>query len=715
DPVDMEYQDNVNPDIHIIPANEYRYAEMMPQTGEKAIPGGFDPPRLMLPKGQNAFCDLWQTFRETMVYHYVKDIAAIAAKSGFPLKQYYTHQIPADYFEGTQPNNANPHDLNSRYYTSASPLWTAWIDNKTGMGISLYDINYGNRPADTSQYVIPAISAMSGNWAAVEANPEVIPASIFAPLSPIEKLYNKMMRLYDYHIHFLNFFKWKGDEQYQFKETGRGLAAKLFFDNIKDKARQSLDSHFTPKKVEGFTGIYRSNTRSILLNWSAKIWLDLNYSWDNWGDFKEFIIYRGYEGNFQCSHATRITGLTGNIYEDTEFEPAETVYYKIVAANISGETGEPVTISINTTHEARKPTLKIFPSHLDFGATEREGIIPVKTFTVSNIGIGTMNWTAHTDDDWISITPNSGVNSGLAKVTVNSTGKTRGTYNGSIRIYAPGAADSPHTISVTMIVYPSGFDEGPFGAFELPVQGSIVQNMVSFTGWALDDIGIKSIKIYLLQGSNTIFVGDALLIDGTRPDIMTAYPGYPNSNKAGWSYVMLTRNLPNQGNGIFTFKVTALDGSRHETTLGTRTITCLNAESSLPFGAIDTPLPGGIVAGKNYRNHGWALTPLPNMIPSDGSTIDVYIDSIFSGHPVYNIRRPDVASLLPGYANSNRAHAYLDIDTTILKNGMHTIYWLVRDNAGNTNIIGSRTFIVLNPGVNDQEPVSRNHKPIGKK
>ncbi|HLP61163.1 MAG TPA: hypothetical protein VK186_20140 [Candidatus Deferrimicrobium sp.] len=715
DPIDDVFQDNANPDPHIIPVSEYRYGEMMPQTGEKAISGGFDPPRLMLPKGQDPFCDLWQTFRETMVYHYVKDIVGIAVKSGFPRKQYYTHQIPADYFEGARPDDTGTTALNSRYYSSASPLWTARVDDRTGVGISLYDINYGDRDADTSQYVIPAISAMSNNWAAVEANPEVIPANTFALLSSVEQLYSKMMRLYNHHIHFLNFFKWNGDNQYQFKDTNRGLAAKLFFDSVKDKARRALDTRFTPKTVEGFTGSYRSSPRSICLSWSPKIWLDRDYNWPDWGDFREFIIYRGYTADFQCSDASRVTGLTVNMFEDTGFGPVETVYYKIVAVNTAGETGQPVAIRINTTHEARGPVLRVLQRRLDFGAAAREGIIPAKTFTVDNTGVGTMNWTVQTADDWISITPSSGINSGLATVTVNATGKTGGTYTGSIIIAAPGAADSPQTISVNMVVYPTGADEEPFGALELPVQGSTVHNMVSFTGWALDDIGIKSIKIYLQQGNNPVFVGDALLVEGARPDITAAYPAYPNNHKAGWSYIMLTRNLPKQDNGVLTFKVTALDGGRHETTLGTRTITCVNDESPSPFGTIDTPLPGQTISGKCYRNQGWVLTPLPNMIAEDGSTIDVYVDGVCLGHPLYNIYRPDVAGLLPGYANSNRAHAYYDIDTTTLKNGVHSIHWLVRDSAGNANIIGSRKFTVFNPGVNDREPVNINPKPRGKK
>lgn len=714
DPVDDNYKDNTNPDPHVIPAGEFRFGEMQPQTGGKVIMGGFDPPRLMLPKGQDAFCDLWQSFRETMVHHYVKDIAAIALKSGFPRKRYYTHQIPADYFEGSRPDVFGGPGVNPRYHSSASPLWTALGYNDMGMGISLYDINYGNRYADTSQYSVPAIDAMSKNWAAVEYNPEVIPANVGANVSGADYLYSKIMRLYDHNIHFVNFFKWSGDDQYQLKDTNRGLATKMFFDTVKDKARQSINTLFTPTTVKGFTGSYRSTPRAIYLNWSQKIWVDLDYNWSDWGDFKEFVIYRGYSGDFQCNADTEIARLTGNSYEDTGFDQSEIIYYKAAAVNSAGEVGEPVVVKINTTRDTRTPGLKVSLHRLNFGAASREGAIPSKSFIISNTGVGILNWTAHTDEDWISITPASGINSGAVTVTANGTAKAGGTYTGTITVSAPGAADSPQTISVTMVIYPTGSDNSPFGALEFPLQDSTVHNTVSFSGWALDDIGVKSVKIYLLQENNRVFVGDAILVEGARPDIEAVYPSYPNNHRAGWTYLMLTRNLPNQGNGIFTFQAAAEDGAGHQTTLGTRTINCINGGSLLPFGAIDTPTPGGTIAGDCYRNHGWVLTPLPNTIPEDGTTISIYIDGEFVGHPLYNFYRPDVAALLPGYANSNNAHAYIDIDTTTYKNGVHTIYWLVRDSAGNTSRIGSREFTIMNLGHSGQEPVNRNHENEGK-
>jgi hypothetical protein len=168
--------------------------------------------------------------------------------------------------------------------------------------------------------------------------------------------------------------------------------------------------------------------------------------------------------------------------------------------------------------------------------------------------------------------------------------------------------------------------------------------------------------------------------------------------QAGWGYMMLTNFLPNGGNGTFKLHAIASDTEGNTITLGTKTIICDNANAVKPFGAIDTPIQGGTVSGSIYRNQGWVLTPYPNSIPTDGSTINVYIDGINLGHPNYNIYRSDIAALFPGYANSNGAHAYFDFDTTFYTNGLHSISWTAADDAGNVDGIGSRYFSINNTG-----------------
>ena len=70
--------------------------------------------------------------------------------------------------------------------------------------------------------------------------------------------------------------------------------------------------------------------------------------------------------------------------------------------------------------------------------------------------------------------------------------------------------------------------------------------------------------------------------------------------------------------------------------------------------------------------YGWAISPR-GTIPTNGSTITMYVDGTARGNPTYNNNRSDIAGMFPGYANSNGAIGYIPLNTTTLANGTHTI------------------------------------------
>jgi len=559
----------------------------------------------------------------------------------------------------------------------------------------MYDIHFTTHYVRTSQYILPVISSRSDNWGAMEYNPEIISIQDINLINTAEIIYQQIKRLYDYNVHVINFFSWQGELTYRFKGNNREIAAKQFFDTVKDKARQPVTTVFTPKEVENFTGQYNQIDGSIDLSWGAKIWTDLNHQWQDWGDFKEFVIYRGYTEDFPCNTGSEFARLTGYSYKDTGYINAAAVYYKIAAVNGDGERGNPVAIGVRTGNGGIG-VLEVSRGKMNFGARTGGAVTPAQEFFIENTGTGAMTWSLSDNADWLNCNPVSGINTGRVEAAVNASGKSPGTYNGIITISAPGAAGTPQTIDVTLKVYSARTEAAPFGTFESPVHNSTVRSSIPVTGWVLDDIAIESVKIYRKEGGNLLHLGDAVLVEGARPDVETAYPGYPFNYKAGWGYMMLTNFLPNQGNGTFTFQAIARDVTGHQVTLGTKTITCDNAHAVKPFGAIDTPTQGGEASGSKFLNWGWALTPQPNAIPTDGSTIDVYIDGVYTGHPVYNLYRKDIPAFFPGYANSNGAVGYFYLDTTAYTNGVHTIAWSARDNAGNVDGIGSRYFTIQN-------------------
>jgi hypothetical protein len=279
---------------------------------------------------------------------------------------------------------------------------------------------------------------------------------------------------------------------------------------------------------------------------------------------------------------------------------------------------------------------------------------------------------------------------------VNASGMSVGTYNGAITISDPDASNSPQKVNVYLNIKNTSQDQPPFGDFATPDNNSIVYGSIPVTGWVLDDVEVMSVKIY--NGNN--YFGDAVFVKGARPDVEQAYPGYPKNYRAGWGYMLLTNFLPNQGNGTYVINAKAVDSAGKQVTLGSKTIKADNANAVKPFGAIDTPAQGGSASGSSFANWGWALTPQPKQIPIDGSTINVYVDGVKLGHPTYNRYRSDIATLLPGYANSNGAVGLFYLDTTAWENGVHTIQWTVTDNQGVMDGIGSRYFSIQNSGNN---------------
>jgi hypothetical protein len=380
-------------------------------------------------------------------------------------------------------------------------------------------------------------------------------------------------------------------------------------------------------------------------------------------------------------------------------------------------TGPTITGSLQyeSTIDVPSTTLTVEPAALRFAALHNGASITVEPapqalrLAVSRADVG---WTATANQSWITITPASGTGSTALTVAANLLGghPGAGSASGVITIALTDGTGTVKTVTLDVSLHPTGTTTQPFGTIDTPLPDRTgVTGAIPITGWALDDIEIASITICRAAvagesapadvncgGAAQIYIGNAVVIEGARPDVQAAYATYPRNDAAGWGFLLLTNTLPNQGNGTFTFHVYARDREGQVVQLGTRTMTCDNAHAAVPFGTIDTPVQGETVNGASYVNFGWALTQNPKTIPIDGSTLMVYVDGVPVGNPSYNHYRPDIATIFPGYANSNGAVGFKIIDTTALSNGLHTIVWTATDDAGAIAGLGSRFFRVLN-------------------
>jgi hypothetical protein len=337
--------------------------------------------------------------------------------------------------------------------------------------------------------------------------------------------------------------------------------------------------------------------------------------------------------------------------------------------------------------------------------------------------------------------------------------------NGLGNTYANGSATAFWSFTIGGVL-------PAFGQVDTPLHNaSGVVGAIGVTGWALDDTGVSDVKVYrnclpfdnqascqIVLGTSVVFVGDAAFLAGARPDVERAFPNHPQANRAGWGYLLLTNMLPHSGNGQttggqgpMTLSVIATDRDGNRTLLGRSsdpaspdfstptTITMANDSITKPFGVIDTPAQGATVSGV-LNNFGWALTPDNNatggevgdiLIPTNGSTMTVFIDSLPVALVAYNQCRGNVGNPVPTglFCNDDVANIFgnatpqavltsrlsnptlfrnLDagraaigvysFNTATLANGLHTIAWSVSDSTGRNEGIGSRFFNVLNSG-----------------
>ena len=392
----------------------------------------------------------------------------------------------------------------------------------------------------------------------------------------------------------------------------------------------------------------------------------------------------------------------------------QTYYFRVYAENVSGLRSAPsneVSAIVPTTPPP--PTgggLALERGRLSFGAVRAGTTIaqasPNQQLQVTQTASSTVSWTASASASWIRVTPSSGTGTAPITVSLQAGSLGPGIYNGTVTVRANGTTANL-VVHVQARVYADGSSARAVGVIDTPPEG--VQNVsgaMPVTGWAVDDVGVARIDLYRDpvggEGGNQVFLGTAAFISGSRTDIENLYPDAPLNYRGGWGFMVLTNMLPDfitsrmtGGNGTFRVHAYAIDYEGGASYLGSKRFGVQNAGATRPFGSIDTPSQGGTASGSAYIVFGWALSPR-GTIPTSGQTITVYVDGNPVGHPTYNQYRQDIATLFPGYANSNGAVGFFLLNTTQLSNGTHTISWVVTDNQGYSEGIGSRYFTVQN-------------------
>jgi hypothetical protein len=149
---------------------------------------------------------------------------------------------------------------------------------------------------------------------------------------------------------------------------------------------------------------------------------------------------------------------------------AQGTYTGVVTLAAAGGASKTIAVTFNV--GAPPPSvLTLSGSSLSFTGTAGGSNPTAQSVTVSNTGAGTMNWTASSNQSWLTVSPASGSNSGTLSIGANLSGLTASTYTGTITVTAAGATGSPKTISVSLVV-----------AAPAPASLTVSSSALSFTG-----------------------------------------------------------------------------------------------------------------------------------------------------------------------------------------------------------------------------------------
>lgn len=138
------------------------------------------------------------------------------------------------------------------------------------------------------------------------------------------------------------------------------------------------------------------------------------------------------------------------------------------------------------------PILAVSPTQISFTATVGGANPAPAALSIANTGGGTLAFTAAASPAWLGVAPASGSAPATGSVSASSAGLAVGSYSGQVTITAPGAANSPAVVPVSLTVRPVVNVSGDWPMVgQGPTRGSFAANDASIDKTNVASLGLK--------------------------------------------------------------------------------------------------------------------------------------------------------------------------------------------------------------------------------
>jgi hypothetical protein len=163
-------------------------------------------------------------------------------------------------------------------------------------------------------------------------------------------------------------------------------------------------------------------------------------------------------------------------------------------------------IFFDATSVGEAPAIDLSPTSF-VHEIEEGGHLEPDTFVVTNVGGGTLDYTAGVDADWMSVSPSQGSSTGeqdTITLSYSTAHLAPGTYEGKVTVSDPNAGNDPQTVRVTMKILPAvGCTNGSL------VNGGFEGALSSWVTFGTTDGRMPYIHGVNPHGGSWMFGGDA--------------------------------------------------------------------------------------------------------------------------------------------------------------------------------------------------------------